>query len=179
MQVFEATISFARSRQPREYENARAEISYKVQIEDGEDFQACTAQVLGAAQSTVYEALGMQAQAKRVETTPATQPAPKQEKAPDKPAPKKEEPAQPSAADMSDVADEEPAKEPEPELPEADTSEVAEVSDRDLTSAASKASKNHGAQKVKDLMKEFGVARLGELSQDKRPDFVSRLENLG
>ena len=67
----------------------------------------------------------------------------------------------------------------------AETSEVVsedslqEVSDADLQGAASRAAGTYGAAVVKGLMKEFGVTLLGKLEQEKRPAFLTKLDELG
>ena len=63
---------------------------------------------------------------------------------------------------------------PHKEMPSSPGDFVAE-----LQKAAGTAAKAHSSDKVKDVMKDVGVVRLGELAQDKRRSFLDDLEKLG
>lgn len=76
------------------------------------------------------------------------------------------------------IGDEPKAAAAEPEF-DITAGEPKEISDQDLQARAAATARKigaNGAQSVKDLMKEFGVGRLGELAQDKRGSFLAALE---
>lgn len=77
MQVYDITVLFSRNRQPKEYENCRAEITLKAQLDDGESYDEALSEMLDTAAKHVYNRLGMQAQGSAaLPAAPAPAPAP-------------------------------------------------------------------------------------------------------
>lgn len=59
MQVDEIRVTFMRKRQPRDYENAMAEITLQASLDDGEDHVSAMQTLLDDASGRVYERLGL------------------------------------------------------------------------------------------------------------------------
>lgn len=59
MQVYEIEVTFMRKRQPKEYENAQAQVTLKASLEDGEDHGAAIESLMSSAASHVYSQLGL------------------------------------------------------------------------------------------------------------------------
>lgn len=182
-QIYEITARFRRQTQPVQYQAAESELVVKAQLSEAEYQAGDAAKLLHETKTTVLTSLGLaveatapagaasstaagaaagggEAQPKKVERKKAEKPAATDAK----------EPAPTSAADMSsmDGAGQTPA-----------ASKPEGVSDEDLQKTASAASQRCGsAAKVKALMKEHGVARLGELPQEKRKAFIEACDGL-
>lgn len=176
-QVYEVTARFRRQTQPVQYQAAEAELVVKAQFSEQEYQNGDSAKLLSEVQSTVLASLGLAVEATAPvnqgsgtaagggETQPKKVTRQTKVKTEEKPA---ETTSAAAAADMGDGA---PAAKP-PVQP-------AGVSDEDLQKTCSAATQRLGsAARVKELMKEFGVARLGELSQEKRADFIKKVDAL-
>ena len=182
-QIYEITARFRRQTQPVQYQAAESELVVKAQLSEAEYQAGDAAKLLHETKTTVLTSLGLaveataptgaasstaagaaagggEAQPKKVERAKkAEKPATTEVK----------EPATSSAADMSSM---DGAATPQASKPEG-------VSDEDLQKTASAASQRCGsAAKVKALMKEYGVARLGELPQEKRKAFIEACDGL-
>lgn len=191
MYVHTVTVSFERSRQPRDYETARAQVSYTASLDEGEDHEKATATLIDGARGVVYERLGLKVPASTetqttekpkadTEEKPAKKAAPKKspkaKKAEEKPAEPEEDKSEASGDDKSKASDDETL----PGFEDDGAGDSAEdpITDAELQRAASGAAKRVGAEKVKELIREFGVARSAEIPAEKRTAFVDRLDTL-
>jgi len=59
MQVYEVEVTFMRKRQPKEYENAQAQVTLKASLEDGENYETAMSELMASAASHVYSQLGL------------------------------------------------------------------------------------------------------------------------
>ena len=194
MNITGVTVAFSRSRQPAQYESAKAEVTLTASIGETEAeanpniAEVVSATLLAKAAAAVYSQLGLNV-APRAVATPdaATEEAPvvplKPRGRPKKDAasqttsaPSETTTAAPSttAAPASAAASQEPW---EAEAPAA-AEPSKDVTDNDLQAAASKAAQNVGTDKVKALIAEFKVARLGQLNQPQRVEFLTKLRKL-
>lgn len=189
--VFGVEVTFGRSRQPKDYESVRAEVTLRAEVDDGEEFTTVLTDLLAQAAGTVYGAVGLTALAvKQVpvgETPPAQEGDPVVEattEEPAKPKRKRRTKAQMAADKLAaEATGEGPAADEafDPTAdPVADAAPAAptEITDKDLMDAASTLSrKENGVTKAKKIIQEFGVARLGEIvNQDTRREIVARFE---
>jgi hypothetical protein len=73
MQVYEIEVTFMRKRQPKEYENAQAQVTLKASLEDGESCDAAIGELMASASNHVYSQLGLNvAQGTQSATTKTT-----------------------------------------------------------------------------------------------------------
>ena len=180
--VFGVEVTFGRSRQPKDYESVRAEVTLRAEVDDGEEFTTVLTDLLAQAAGTVYGAVGLTALA--VKQVPVGETPPAQEGDPVVEA-TTEEPAKPKRKrrTKAQMAADKLAAEATGEGPAADeafdpTAAPTEITDKDLMDAASTLSrKENGVTKAKKIIQEFGVARLGEIvNQDTRREIVARFE---
>lgn len=189
-------VRFSRTRQAAQFEPAQAEVELSASIDEGNadanpNAAAQTAAALLAqAKAAVFVTLGLApaqppvaetTEAPRVPTTRGRKP-----KATDAPpttsAPVATTTIAPSttAAPASAGASTQTPADPEPwevEQPAPAQSAAAKpVTDNDLQALASKFAQAGKGPRVKALMAEFGVKRLGELTQPQRVEFVKKLE---
>ena len=174
--VTQVTVRYGRSVQPKPYESKEGLLEAIIVADEGESVtQKELGSIFGDLIANVHSALnlpdGAVVVANKVDEPPKKlrkTRAKKGDKAPDPEASQEE-------AKAAAVADEVPVDGDEV----ATSAAIEGVSDQELQSAAAGAAAKHGAAKVKDLMKEFGVTLLGSLDQAKRLEFVSKLEELG
>lgn len=180
-QVYEVTARFRRQTQPVQYQAAESELIVKAQFDKDEYQSGGSAQLLAEVQAIVLSSLGLSAETPAPTSSVATagQAGPKEEPKPSKTRAKKDaapaetKPAATSADAAADMGG--PASVSQP----AATEGPKPVTDEDLQKTASAASQRlGGAGPVKELMKKFGVARLGELPQEKRVAFVAECDAL-
>ena len=72
--VYGIEVTFGRSRQPKDYETARADVTLNAEVDDGEDFKKVLTDLLATAAGTVYGAVGLSALA--LKQVPVDAPAP-------------------------------------------------------------------------------------------------------
>lgn len=186
MQVFECSVSFKRTRQPRDYETAVAEVAYKAALDENDDHQEVTQTLLADASVAVYETLGLQEAADRIRASGSEGSGATEKKGRGRPKGSKNKPKdddstpalEPEPEKEPEKTEKEPEKKPDDDLGLGDPDgDKDEVSDSELQQAASKAAQSKlGSAGVKLLLKEFGVSRLGELPKEKRREFLDRLD---
>lgn len=181
MHVFHVEVTFGRTRQPKDYESARCEVSYHAALDEGEDHAAATERLVDDASGVVYRRLGMKVPAVSKAGTPEEEDA-EAEKSSQKAPPAEKKAAAPkkggkkAAAPKKDGGSEEGAPAPEPEK-DANLA-AGQVSDADLQKACMAAAKKVGSDRVKEAVREFGVARVAEVPAEDRPKLVAQLEEM-
>lgn len=197
--VYEVSVTYSRTIRPRDYESIVASVELKAVIPDqeSETYGDTLVELFGVAREKAHAAIRGETQSKVEETSAAdvkrTELA--KGKGKGKGGKKAEKPAEPEnkagAAGVEDLGaidptedavGAEPAVDAGPDLSDVTDdfsgAAEAEISDADLQKEAHNASKKVGADKVKTLIKSFGVARLAELAADKRKDFVEKAKAL-
>ncbi len=189
--VTQVTVRYGRSVQPKPYETKEGLLEAVIIADEGEEVSVSeTTTVLAGFIQQVHAALGLMKPAEAPVANSTDEPPKKTRKTRAKKDEKK-------AGEVSNAGDAylaaEKAKADEVPVEGdavADTGaevvsvdEVVEsttegVSDQELQSVAAAAAAKHGAAKVKDLMKEFGVTLLGKLDQPMRLEFLSKLDEL-
>lgn len=117
MQVHTVTVSYSRTKQPKDYENANPEVSFSATLDEGEDHVAAAARLMGDACRTVYAGLGMTVPVAVARALGADDEAPAK---PKRTAPKKSEKPAAKPADEDDV----PGDDVPDDVPGDDTTDV-------------------------------------------------------
>ena len=174
--VTQVTVRYGRSVQPKPYETKEGLLEAIIIADEGEEVTTGeTTTVLSGFIQQVHAALGLMKPAEAPVANSTDEPPKKTPKTRAKKGAKKPDPeASQEEAEAAAEADEVPVDGDEV----ATSAAVEGVSDQELQSAAAGAAAKHGAAKVKDLMKEFGVTLLGLLDQPKRLEFLSKLDEL-
>ena len=181
--VTQVTVRYGRSVQPKPYESKEALIEAVIVADEGESVSQNEGEVVfGNLVNDVHAALGIGV-GNSVEE-PAKKTRKTRTKKTDKAALEAAEEAT-AAPVVSDDVPIEGESEPQGGYTPGEEVRVDEdtnsegIDDTDLQGIASRAAAKHGAAVIKDLMKEFGIARLGEMSQDQRVSFKEKVEGLG
>lgn len=190
--VTQITVLYGRKIQPKKYEEKHGLLEATVVADEGgEVSQTELIAVFENLISRVHVALGLEEDAPPVansvdepgkKTTKTRTRRTKKQIADDKAKAEAEKPADevPVEGDEDGVVDNSGKEVPEDAESVEESVETDEgVSDTDLQGAAARAAAAHGTATVKGLMKEFNIARLSELDQDQRLEFLSKLDDLG
>lgn len=163
-QIYKVTAHFRRVVQPASYESAEASLTVEASFDEGEYQDGNSLKLLLETKATVLKALNLApAKADEAPTEDAGPKPVEVRKARGRPA--KVEPIPDDWAPTTAVA--EPVKE-----------EPKKIPDEDLQKAANAVANKVSAQKVKEVMKDFSVARLGDLKQEDRQKFLDTLAAL-
>ncbi len=174
--VTQVTVRYGRSVQPKPYEAKEGLLEAVIIADEGEEVTTGeTTTVLAGFIQQVHAALGLMKPAEAPVANSTDEPPKKTRKTRAKKGEKKAAVVDEAPVEGDAVADTGAEVVSVDEVVESTTEGV---SDQELQSVAAAAAAKHGAAKVKDLMKEFGVTLLGSLDQAKRLEFVSKLGNL-
>ena len=180
--VTQVTVRYGRSVQPKPYETKEGLLEAIIIADEGEEVTTGeTTTVLSGFIQQVHAALGLMKPAEAPVANSTDEPPKKPRKPRAKKGEKKPDPeASQEEAKAAAVADEVPVDGDEVTVVDEALAEetINEVSDQELQSAAAGSAAKHGAKKVKDLLKEFGVILLGKLDQPMRLEFLSKLDEL-
>ncbi len=167
--ILKVTAHFRRVVQPAQYESAEASLTIEAGFDEVEYQEGGAYKLLVEAKANVLKALNIGGVVTEQTATTTTEGAAAAEGAKKGPGrPKKDK----DTASAATVSDDKPAA-TAPAQPE-----VKKIPDEDLQKAANKAAQTTSAAKVKEVMADFGVARLGEVPQEKRQEFLDKLTGL-
>lgn len=165
--ILKVTAHFRRVVQPAQYESAEASLTIEAGFDEVEYQEGGAYKLLLETKANVLKALNIGGVVTEQTSTTTTEGAAAAEGAKKGPGrPKKDK----DTASAATVSDEKPAATAAPE--------VKKIPDEDLQKAANKAAQTFSAAKVKEVMADFGVARLGEVPQEKRQEFLDKLSGL-
>ena len=179
--VTQVTVRYGRSVQPKPYESKEGFLEAVIVADEGESESVANEKVesvFAAMINDVHKALKI-AGYEQVVGNSVEEPAKKTRKT------RTEKTDKAAAPVVSDDVPIEGESEPQGGYTPGEEVRVDEdtnsegIDDTDLQGIASRAAAKHGAAVIKDLMKEFGIARLGEMSQDQRVSFKEKVEGLG
>ena len=162
-QVTNIEVRFLRRMQIQEYSPAEAEISYSIQLDEGDDAQQVGLKSILECKSTVLHVLTGKDTGKTGE--------------PKKASVKKRETAKSQVS--SDIPDETPSSDNQnPDAPEAPP--TIPTTQRDIQQLITQLRKDRkvSVEDVKNLLEEFGVKRTSELPESEYANFTNRLLNI-
>lgn len=187
--VTEVSVFYRRQAQPAQYQAEEVRLEGRAAVDDGESWEASAYDLLARARVQAHRVLGLKEPAiapfalafgEEASVEPVAEgekPKRGRPKGSGKKAKGEEVPDDPTPAAAADTT---VAAGDDVDLSDIDDmisggEAPKEITDSDLQREVAAFAKSKGTGPVKDLMAEFGVARLGEMPQDKRAAFLERL----
>lgn len=172
-QVTEVTATYSRKVQPRDYESASADLTFRAMIADGEDGAAVAQSLLQQARGLVESELGMQKTSYGpvvVQNSATVQVSKEMEKVSLKKAEEEATPEQKEQVEKFLTGSKEEVKQPATQSVSQENAQLTIaklITDRKVTT-----------QEVKDTLTQYGVVRIGDLTDGQRGELIERLRKV-